>query len=872
MRKSGEPFIDHPCAVAEICAELKLDSATITAALLHDTVEDTEAELDDVRTRFGEDVALLVDGVTKLTRISFASREQAQVENYRKMIVAMAHDLRVVLIKLADRLHNMRTISALGKQKQVQTARETLEIYAPLAHRLGIHSIKWELEDLAFACLHPRRYAEIGSMVNQTRAERERFAGEAGTILLHELEEAGITADIAGRAKHLYSIYTKMAQGGKEFNEIYDLTAIRVLVDSVKDCYGAIGIIHSLWKPMPGRFKDYVAMPKFNMYQSLHTTVIGTQGKPLEIQVRTHEMHQTAEYGIAAHWLYKQPSAAGKDSANAWVAQLADWQADARDPKEFMDTLRVDLFSDEVYVFTPKGEVKSLPVGSTPLDFAYAVHTDVGHRCVGAKVNGRIVPLHYTLQSGEFVEVLTSKQERGPSRDWLMLVKSSRARNKIRQWFTQQAREDLEQRGRESLQQALKSHGLPHQKVSSSPLLAGIIREMGFKKADDFYVAIGAGKVQVGQVVTQADRAAEDGRGRLARPAVHAGAAAAEAAGRELRVRHRRRRGRRPGRARAHGQVLHARARRRDLRLHLARTRHHDPPRRLPQRARAAAHAGAVHAGALGRPPTRRHELVPGHDRPAVVGSPATARGRRPHLRRARREHRRVRRARRRPDGPQLVHRRGGRREGAAQPALGAAQHRRRVRRVPRHARRLTAGRLSRVSGYEGETTVWQGHPSWKAMLLFYVKWTLISLIPIAIWVRDRRRPGRASRPRGSPPRRSCCSCSRTSIGWVLRVTTRYLVTDRRIQIRVGDRDPPRAHDAHRPRPERQPDPDARRSASSASATSTGTPPAPTRPSPTSPSAASTTRARSCASPIASTSRRCASRPARPGVVAARRT
>jgi GTP diphosphokinase / guanosine-3',5'-bis(diphosphate) 3'-diphosphatase len=415
----------------------------------------------------------------------------------------MAHDLRVVLIKLADRLHNMRTISALGKQKQVQTARETLEIYAPLAHRLGINSIKWELEDLAFACLHPRRYAEIDSMVSQTRDEREGFAGEAGTILLHELEEAGITADIAGRAKHLYSIYAKMAQGGKEFNEIYDLTAIRVLVDSVQDCYGAIGIIHSLWKPMPGRFKDYIAMPKFNMYQSLHTTVIGTQGKPLEIQVRTHEMHQTAEFGIAAHWMYKQRSAAGKGSANAWVAQLADWQADARDPKEFMDTLRVDLFSDEVYVFTPKGEVKSLPVGSTPLDFAYAVHTDVGHRCVGAKVNGRIVPLHYILQSGEFVEVLTSKQERGPSRDWLMLVKSSRARNKIRQWFTQQAREDLEQHGRESLQQALKSNGLPHQKVSSSPLLAGIIREMGFKKADDFYVAIGGGKIQVGQVVSK---------------------------------------------------------------------------------------------------------------------------------------------------------------------------------------------------------------------------------------------------------------------------------------------------------------------------------------------------------------------------------
>ena len=504
-RKSGEEFIHHPVAVATICAELKLDTATIAAALLHDVVEDTPAELDEVRERFGEDVAVLVDGVTKLTRISFASREQAQVENYRKMIVAMARDLRVILIKLADRLHNMRTISALGKQKQVQTAKETLEIYAPLAHRLGIQSIKWELEDLAFHTLHPRRYAEIESLVNQAGDERERFANEAGTILNHELEHAAIEADISGRAKHLYSIYTKMAQGGKEFNEIYDLTAVRVLVDSVKDCYGAIGVIHSLWKPMPGRFKDYVAMPKVNRYQSLHTTVIGPQGKPLEIQVRTEDMHQTAEYGIAAHWLYKTGPHGSREavSANEWVAQLADWQGDASDPKEFMDTLRVDLFSDEVYVFTPKGEVKSLPAGATPLDFAYAVHTDVGHRCVGAKVNGRIVPLHYTLQSGEFVEVLTSKQERGPSRDWMNLVKTSRARNKIRQWFTQQAREDLEQKGRDSLQQALKSNGLPHQKVSASPLLAGIIREMGFKKADDFYVAIGGGKIQVGQVVTK---------------------------------------------------------------------------------------------------------------------------------------------------------------------------------------------------------------------------------------------------------------------------------------------------------------------------------------------------------------------------------
>src|SRR6185503_6730560 len=504
-RNSGEDFIHHPWSVAVICCDMRLDSSTIAAALLHDVVEDTEADADGLREEFGDEVALLVEGVTKLSRMNFASREQAQVENYRKMIMAMAQDLRVILIKFADRLHNMRTIAGLPKQKQVQKAKETIEIYAPLAHRLGVHSIKWELEDLAFQTLLPRRYAEIESMVNQRRADRERYVDEAAAILSKELEVQGIEADLSGRAKHFYSIYDKMAQGGKEFNEIYDLTAMRVLVDSVKDCYGAIGIIHSLWKPMPGRFKDYVAMPKFNMYQSLHTTVIGPQGKPLEIQVRTKEMHLTAEYGIAAHWLYKSKGdrAASDAAPMAWVSQLMDWQNDERDPKEFMESLRVDLFSDEVYVFTPAGDVKSLPAGATPLDFAYAVHTDVGHRCVGAKVNRRIVPLHYTLNSGDFVEVLTSKMERGPSRDWLNLVKTSRARNKIRQFFSQQQREDLEQKGRESLHQALKSNGLPHQKVAASPLLAGIIRDMGFKKADDFYVAIGGGKVQVGQVVSK---------------------------------------------------------------------------------------------------------------------------------------------------------------------------------------------------------------------------------------------------------------------------------------------------------------------------------------------------------------------------------
>ena len=504
LRKSGEDFINHPWSVAVICSELKLDTATISAALLHDVVEDTQAELDHVRELFGPDVALLVDGVTKLTRISFASREQAQVENYRKMIVAMAQDLRVVLIKLADRMHNMRTISALGKQKQVQTAKETLEIYAPLAHRLGIHTLKWELEDLAFRDPDPRRFAEIEAMVNQSRDERERFAEQAGTILSRELDDAHIEADIAGRAKHLYSIYTKMAQGGKEFNEIYDLTAMRVLVDELKDCYGTIGIIHSLWKPMPGRFKDYIAMPKVNMYQSLHTTVIGPQGKPSEIQVRTQEMHQTAEYGIAAHWLYKEKAPARPvEAGQAWLRSCSSGR---RTPPIRVSSWRPcgsTCSPTRCTCSPPRATSRAWRAGSTPLDFAYSVHTDVGHRCVGAKVNGRIVPLHYTLKSGDFVEVLTSKQERGPSRDWLNVVKTSRARNKIRQWFSQQRREDLEQKGRDSLQQALKSHGLPHQKVTASPLLAGIIRDMGFKKADDFYVAIGAGKVQVGQVVTK---------------------------------------------------------------------------------------------------------------------------------------------------------------------------------------------------------------------------------------------------------------------------------------------------------------------------------------------------------------------------------
>jgi GTP pyrophosphokinase len=518
-RKSGEDFIVHPVGVARICASMRLDTETLCAALLHDTVEDTSASIEEVQARFGEEIAGIVDGVTKLTGITFQSHDEAQAENYRKMVMAMADDPRVILIKLADRLHNMRTIDALPKQKQMDKARETLEIYAPLAHRLGIHAIKWELEDLAFATLHPRKYQEIKGLVAQQREERERYVSEAGEYLTYELAELGIQAQIAGRAKHFYSIYSKMTKKGREFNEIYDLTAMRVIVDSVKDCYGAVGVIHSLWKPLPGRFKDFIAMPKFNMYQSLHTTVIGPEGRPLEIQIRTQQMHEMAEFGVAAHWVYKRPPAGRKgepadpraegwsgsdqDAKLKWLRSMLDWQQELSDPREFMETFRTDLFEDEVYVFTPRGEVKSLAAGATPLDFAYEVHTEIGHRCVGARVNGKIVPLHYELRSGDIVEILTSKRERGPSRDWLATVKTTRARNKIKQWFKAESRQDTEHAGRDLLQEHLRKQGLPAQKITGSALLADVIREVGYRKADDFYIALGAAKVSPKLVVNK---------------------------------------------------------------------------------------------------------------------------------------------------------------------------------------------------------------------------------------------------------------------------------------------------------------------------------------------------------------------------------
>jgi guanosine-3',5'-bis(diphosphate) 3'-pyrophosphohydrolase len=509
LRRSGEDFITHPVGVAKICAGMRLDTETLCAALLHDTVEDTSASLEQVTEAFGEEIAGLVDGVTKLTGLTFQSRDEAQAENYRKMMVAMATDIRVILIKLADRLHNMRTIGAMPKQKQIDKARETLDIYAPIAHRLGIHAIKWELEDLAFQTLHPRKYNDIKGLVAQQRTERERYVSQAGQYLSKELAELGIEAEISGRAKHFYSIYAKMTKKGREFNEIYDLTAMRVIVGSVKDCYGAVGVIHSLWKPLPGRFKDFIAMPKFNLYQSLHTTVIGPEGRPLEIQIRTGEMHDLAEFGVAAHWMYKEDSRGGaaaprdQDGKLKWLRSLLDWQQDTSDPREFMETLKVDLFEDDVFVFTPKGEVKSLAAGATPLDFAYEIHTDVGHRCVGAKVNGKIVPLSYSLRSGDIVEVLTSKRERGPSRDWLALVKTTRARNKIKQWYKAESRRDTEHSGRELLQDQLKKQGLPAQKIVGSPLLADVIREMGFRKAEDFYIAVGGAKISPKVVVNK---------------------------------------------------------------------------------------------------------------------------------------------------------------------------------------------------------------------------------------------------------------------------------------------------------------------------------------------------------------------------------
>jgi guanosine-3',5'-bis(diphosphate) 3'-pyrophosphohydrolase len=502
MRLSGEPFLVHPVEVAGILANLHLDPATVTAGLLHDVVEDSHVSLKEIRERFGEEVAGLVDGVTKLGKIKLDSMAEQQSQNMRKMLLAMAKDIRVILIKLADRLHNMRTLEFLPADKQREKAIETMEIYAPLAHRLGISSIKWELEDLAMSHLEPRKYEQIRKMVAESRNARQAYLETVIGTLTDELDKVGIKADITGRPKHFYSIYQKMSQKGKDFNEIYDLIALRVIVDSVKDCYGALGTVHSIWKPMPGRFKDYVAMPKFNMYQSLHTTVIGPAGRPLEIQIRTEEMHRTAEYGIAAHWRYKEGGRSDEsfEERLAWLRQMLEWQTELKDPREFMEALKIDLFEDEVFVFTPKGDVVSLRKGSTPIDFAYAIHTEVGNKCVGAKINGSIVPLNYELQMGDRVDILTSKTG-SPSRDWLNIVKTSSARSKIRAYFSKATRVDDLSRGKDELQKIVRKHGLS---IGSSPgtrALKSVAEEMNFTSSEDLLAAIGAGKVSAKMVV-----------------------------------------------------------------------------------------------------------------------------------------------------------------------------------------------------------------------------------------------------------------------------------------------------------------------------------------------------------------------------------
>ncbi len=502
-RVSGEPYVTHPLAAAQTLAEMGLDPVAIQAAILHDVPEDTEFSLEDVEERFGAEVAHLVDGVTKLSKFSATSHEERQAENIRKMLLAMAEDVRVVLIKLADRLHNMRTIGALPIEKQQRIARQTLEIYAPLAERLGIWQVKWELEDLAFKVLDADAFRALAVQLETRRRSRETYVQRAKAVLADALEGAAIQAELSGRPKHLYSIWKKMQRKGAEFSEVYDVYAIRVLVEEVKDCYAALGVVHSLWRPIPGQFDDYIAMPKANGYQSLHTAVIALDGRPLEVQIRTHQMHQIAEVGIAAHWRYKEGSRSDReyDAKLAWVRQLMDWQHDVSDATEFVEGVKLDVFQDQVFVFTPKGEVKDLPAGSTPLDFAYRIHTDVGHRCIGSKVNNRLVPLDYRLRNGDIVEIVTTKAAHGPSRDWLNIVRTSHAREKIRQWFKRQERDENIAHGRESLDRELRRLARTSLERVGPDRLVEIAESYKYPAVDDFLAAVGYGAVSAQQVV-----------------------------------------------------------------------------------------------------------------------------------------------------------------------------------------------------------------------------------------------------------------------------------------------------------------------------------------------------------------------------------
>ena len=527
VRKSGDPYITHPVAVATILAELGMTAPTLAAALLHDTVEDTDYSLEDLTRDFGEEIAMLVDGVTKLDKVTYG--EAAQAETVRKMVVAMARDIRVLVIKLADRLHNARTWRFVSAESAARKARETLEIYAPLAHRLGMNTIKWELEDLSFATLYPKVYEEIVRLVAERAPAREEYLAVVREQVSADLRAAKIKAVVTGRPKHYYSIYQKMIVRGRDFQDIYDLVGVRVLVDSVRDCYAALGALHARWNPVPGRFKDYIAMPKFNLYQSLHTTVIGPGGKPVEIQIRSHEMHRRAEYGVAAHWKYKE-SARGtttKDDTQEmpWLRQLVDWQRETADPAEFLDSLRFEIAGAEVYVFTPKGEVIALPAGATPVDFAYAVHTEVGHRTMGARVNGRLIPLDSTLENGDVVEILTSKSETaGPSHDWLTFVKSPRARNKIRQWFSKERREEAIEQGKEAIAKAMRKQNLPIQRMASHESLLAVATELRYADVSALYAAIGEGQISAASVVQKlvqsmgGESGAEEDLAETARP------------------------------------------------------------------------------------------------------------------------------------------------------------------------------------------------------------------------------------------------------------------------------------------------------------------------------------------------------------------
>jgi len=505
-RYSGEAYISHLLEVAKILVNLELDMITIAAGILHDVIEDTNVLLPTIKEEFGEEIAMLVNGITKLSRISFKTQEEQQAENFRKMFLAMAEDVRVILIKLADRLNNMRTLQYIPHHRRLKIARETLEIYVPIANRLGISRIQWELEDLSLRYLEPTKYRAVVSRIAKNRLEREKYVESIKEIIQKELQNVNIEAEIRGRPKNIYSIYKKMEKGKKDFFQIYDLIAIRIICNSVRDCYAVLGLLHSVWKPMPGRFKDYIAMPKLNMYQSLHTTVITPKGEPLEIQIRTWEMHKTAEHGIAAHWKYKERVDLKKDKKLedrlSWLRQILEWQKDLKDPKEFMENLKIGLFQDEVFIFTPKGDVKILPSGSTPIDFAYLIHTDIGHRCVGAKVNKKIVPLDYKLKSGDILEILTSKSSRGPSRDWLKIAKTSGAKNRIRIWFKKEMKEENIQKGKELFEREMEKY-----KIENSPELTKKLKEvsieLGFNELESMFENIGYGKLTPYQVLSK---------------------------------------------------------------------------------------------------------------------------------------------------------------------------------------------------------------------------------------------------------------------------------------------------------------------------------------------------------------------------------